>query len=66
MSGGIKVIQHKKSSISYRDYNSSPSSSQQRLDLPLRWAMPADGEEVVNPTAETPVFPALTYLFNTN
>jgi hypothetical protein len=63
---GIKVIQHSKGSVSWRDYNSSPSACRQATDLPLSSAMSGNGEQPVNEQAETPPFPAFAYLFTIN
>ena len=63
---GIKVIQSPKGTLSWRDYNSSPSAVRQANDLPLSSAMVAASEQPVNEQAETPPFPAFAHFFTTN
>lgn len=64
MAVGIKVIQHKNSAFSERDWNSSPSADRITTDLEGHHAVAANCELPVNYIWETPLFPSMANLFS--
>jgi hypothetical protein len=63
---GIKVIQHKNSAFSERDWNSSPSADRITPDLQMEPSQESNVGPPVNDLWKTPCFPALKNFFATN
>lgn len=63
---GIRVIQHKNSAFSERDWNSSPSADRITTDLTLEAGQGDKSGPPVNDLWKTPPFPAFENFFATN